>query len=288
MLAYNLDLEEGSTWLRTTPGERERAQPFYATETGDFWARGDFFTERSSKNSFEIFYTIDGKGIIEQNGKRVTLGRGSALLIDSRQPQRYRTADEASRWHHLWTHIDGVGVQELAKELEIGALRPVFLAEPIARRHFSAIAENLEAPGIAAQTVVGLAVHSLLAEMIGAAQVHTESSTDETAIRSACQLIESAYAENITLDDLARTAQVSKSYLMKCFKKSIGATPYEYLLRYRINRAKELLAETDKRIGAIAEEVGFNSESNFSYRFAKVVGMSPRAYRASCPSKIEG
>lgn len=284
MSAYKLDVEERSTWIRTTPGDHELAQPFWATEQGCFYARQDFFTERTEKDSYELFYTFDGEGYLEQNGRSVTLRPGSALLIDCRSPQRYRTKPGAERWYHLWAHIDGAGVAAMASTLDAPSLGTVDLAEPVARRHFSAIATNLEKPGILASTVVGLAIHSLLAEMVGAAQTVAESALGDEAVRRACELIERAYADPITLEDLARTAQVSKSYLLKLFHQNLGATPYDHLLRYRITRAKELLAETDYKIGKIAELVGFNSESNFSYRFSRMTGQSPRAYRESCPA----
>ncbi len=143
MLAYNLDLESRSTWLRSTPGELERAQPFFCSEQGEFFAHGSFFTDRSEKDSYELFYTLEGCGSIEQGGGRAALKRGMALLIDCRSPQRYHTASGEERWYHLWAHIDGAGVRELARPLGIGALHPVPLAESIARRHFSAIAANL-------------------------------------------------------------------------------------------------------------------------------------------------
>ncbi len=285
MLTYKLDLEERSTWIRTTPGDHELAQPFWATEQGDFYAHADFFTERSEKDSYELFYTLDGEGYLEQNGHAVTLRPGSALLIDCRTPQRYRTKRGQERWYHLWVHIDGPGVAAMAETLGVTSLRPVELAEPIARRHFAAIATNLEKPGIMASTVVGLSIHSLLAEMVGAAQANSESALGDEAVRRACELIESAYAEPVTLDDLARAAKVSKSYLLKLFRQNLGTTPYDHLLRYRITRAKELLAETDYKVGKISELVGFNSESNFSYRFSRMVGQSPRAYRESCPTR---
>ena len=283
MLTYKLDVEERSTWIRTTPGEHELAQPFWATEEGTFYAHREFFTERTEKESYELFYTFDGEGTLEQNGRTVTLRPGSALLIDCRTTQRYRTRAGAECWYHLWAHIDGPGVAAMAATLDVGTPRPVDLAEPVARRQFAAIATNLELPGILPAAVVGLAIHTLLAEMVGAAQAGSESALGDEAVRRACELIERAYAEPLTLDDLARTAQASKSYLLKLFRQNLGTTPYDHLLRYRITRAKELLAETDYKVGKIASLVGFNSESNFSYRFSQMVGQSPRAYRESCP-----
>lgn len=287
MLSYNLDLDDRSTWLRTTPGELERAQPFFCTEQGAFYARGGFFTDRTEKDSYELFYTLDGQGVFEQGGRTSTLERGQALLIDCRTPQRYHTDARAGRWHHLWAHVDGSGVDAFARLLGVPALLPVSLAEPIARRHFGAIATNLEHPGMLAATTVGLAIHSLLAEMVGSAEAARETPAGEAAVRRACALIQTVYAEDLSLGDMAKAAQVSPSYLLKLFRKHLGTTPYDYLLRHRITCAKELLAETDERVGAIARAVGFSSESNFSYRFTQMVGQSPRAYRASCPMNVK-
>ena len=88
------------------------------------------------------------------------------------------------------------------------------------------------------------------------------------------------------LDDLADISTVSPSHLIRLFKRQMGTTPHDYLMRYRITRAKELLAETALTSATIARQVGFSSESNFSYRFSKVVGQSPREYRQSTPDLV--
>ena len=283
MLSYNLDLEERSTWLRTTPGERELSQPFYCTEQGEFYARGGFYTRRSDKDSYELFYTIEGCGFIEQGGRKALLEHGTALLIDCRSPQSYGTAPGNDRWYHAWAHVDGTGVRELAKLLRISELRPVRIPGGLVKRDMTTIASNLEVPSVTSTIVIGLAIHSMIAEMVGAREAEDLASESDVAVRLACMLIESAYDEDLTLDDMALRAHVSKSYLLKLFTRHLGTTPYEYLMRHRITRAKELLAETDLSVGEISRRVGFNSESNFSYRFSKIVGQSPRAYRQSSP-----
>ena len=85
---------------------------------------------------------------------------------------------------------------------------------------------------------------------------------------------------------MAAIAAISPSHLIRLFKKQLDTTPHDYLLRRRITRAKELLAETTLTSATIAAQVGFNSESNFSYRFSKMVGQSPRAYRQSTPELV--
>ena len=73
MLTYNMDVEERSVWLRSTPNSSVLAQPFYATETGHFYGRSRFATARTDKESYILFYTLSGAGLIEQNDQYISL-----------------------------------------------------------------------------------------------------------------------------------------------------------------------------------------------------------------------
>ncbi len=91
--------------------------------------------------------------------------------------------------------------------------------------------------------------------------------------------IEKHYAEEISLDRLAASGNVSKSECLRCFKLSMQTTPYKYLLEYRLSRAAILLQETDDSIGEIASRTGFHQASYFGKCFREKTGFSPREYR---------
>ena len=76
MLTYNMDVTPESVWKRTTPSEAELAQPYYCTEAGVFYAQQHFSTARTDKESYILFYTLRGAGLIEQDGNHVTLRTG--------------------------------------------------------------------------------------------------------------------------------------------------------------------------------------------------------------------
>ena len=101
---------------------------------------------------------------------------------------------------------------------------------------------------------------------------------DEDLIQYGDSLENSACA---CLDELLASAHISKSYFLRLFRQYMGTTPYNFLLCYRITKAKELLAQTDLPVGAVAHQVGFGDESNFSTRFTAMVGQSPLRYRKS-------
>lgn len=97
-----------------------------------------------------------------------------------------------------------------------------------------------------------------------------------------CKYIEDHYMENIQLSDIAIVAHVSPSYLSTRFKKETGMNFTEYLVRYRINKAEELLKESNLRYREIAEQVGYFDYAHFSKIFKKYIGVSPREYQEKC------
>jgi AraC-like DNA-binding protein len=97
--------------------------------------------------------------------------------------------------------------------------------------------------------------------------------------RTAMAYIHTNFAEPVTRGDIARHVGVNERYLTHCFHQEVGIAPMSYLLRYRIGRAKELLAESDRSITDIAMQVGFSSSSYLSHVFLKEVGVTPREYR---------
>lgn len=282
MLTYTMDVEERSRWLITTPTPDVTAQPYFCSEAGSFYARSRFSTSRSGKDSYLVFYTLGGTGIVQQGDQEVFLKKGHALLMDCRTPQSYHTSPSRSHWYHLWAHIDGAGVAMTGKFLGLPRLVPIEL--PLARiqPHFDVLFNYLEQESVISRAITGAAVHSLLTEMVVASQDGLRQRSDDP-VQSAVGYINAHFAENVSLDDLASIATVSPSHLIRLFKRQMGTTPHDYLMRYRITRAKELLAETTLTSAAIAQQVGFTSESNFSYRFSQMVGQSPRAYRQSAP-----
>lgn len=93
------------------------------------------------------------------------------------------------------------------------------------------------------------------------------------------QYIEQHFGEDVSLDVLAASANVSKSECLRCFKSTMQSTPYKYLIEYRLSKAAELLKNTDESISNIAECVGFHQISHFGKCFKEKTGFAPRDYR---------
>lgn len=97
--------------------------------------------------------------------------------------------------------------------------------------------------------------------------------------KKALDFIETHYAENISLEDMAKSAGMSSKYFCRYFKKMSGKTPTGYLNYYRIERACQQLAEGSVSVTDAALGNGFNDISYFIKTFKKQKGVTPRQYK---------
>ena len=110
-----------------------------------------------------------------------------------------------------------------------------------------------------------------------------DHSDEPATVRKARAWIEDHGLEKISLAQVARTVNVSAKYFGELFSKATHMPFVEYVARVRIEKAKELLADSNLRIGDIAHAAGFGSLSQFNRAFRKYAGQSPRQYRARLP-----
>lgn len=87
------------------------------------------------------------------------------------------------------------------------------------------------------------------------------------------------YSSNISLADIAKAANISIAECSRCFRKIVHATPYNYLIEYRIKRSLDLLNTTSLTVTDIAIRVGFNHVNHFIQSFKKSKGVTPNEYR---------
>ncbi len=93
------------------------------------------------------------------------------------------------------------------------------------------------------------------------------------------EFIQKNNANKITLDEIAKSGNVSKSTCLVIFKKYLQDTPANYLISYRLKNATNLLQKSDLTITEIAFNVGFSGASYFSETFKKIYGCSPSEYK---------
>ena len=96
-------------------------------------------------------------------------------------------------------------------------------------------------------------------------------------------LADARYFEPLGVDDLARTAGLSRAHFSREFRRAFGEPPHAYLLTRRLERAATLLRTTDRSVADICLSVGLQSVGSFTTSFTRAYGMSPTVYRAEYP-----
>lgn len=96
--------------------------------------------------------------------------------------------------------------------------------------------------------------------------------------------LDNHYQENISLDSVAEMISLSSYYFSRLFKKEVGVNFSDLLLHKRIDKAKQMLEETEKSILDICIAVGYQEQSYFCKVFKKSVGATPSAYRKTTTS----
>lgn len=97
-------------------------------------------------------------------------------------------------------------------------------------------------------------------------------------IQALCNYMEEHFAESITLDDLLSMTDFGKSYLLRCFTRQIGVSPYRYLQTVRLAKAKKFLEQGFPPIEA-ADMAGFSDQSHFTNFFKEFIGLTPKQYQ---------
>ncbi|MEM9157897.1 MAG: helix-turn-helix domain-containing protein [Verrucomicrobiota bacterium] len=117
---------------------------------------------------------------------------------------------------------------------------------------------------------------------------YSDRSQDESAFsesfaprhyRKVLDFVAKHYDSRVAVEDLAKVAGLSPFHFSRLFKRAIGETPHQFLMAYRVERAKELLADKERPMVEIALSCGFSDQAHFSRSFKQSTGKSPRAWR---------
>ena len=101
----------------------------------------------------------------------------------------------------------------------------------------------------------------------------------QRTMRNILEKIEAHLGSELTLDDLAREADMSRAHFVKSFKQSTGQTPHQFLIRRRVERAATLMLNSNQGLAEIALRSGFSSQSHLTQLFSKIMNITPHQYR---------
>ncbi|MBY3621855.1 AraC family transcriptional regulator [Acinetobacter sp. CUI P1] len=242
-----------------------------------------------SVHDYYLIHTvIDGKGMFQSGSNSQVCGTGDTFIIFPGALFSYQ-ADMEQPWTYVWVALQGAAVQQLFEEVGITPDKPIIHLDNLKEIHnlyehirfsFQQSAyprlESLEASGW-----LRLLVHKFGLANLGALTPKSAQLPDviDRQINQAIRWISLQFPQQISIDHMASSLGYHRAHLSKAFKQKIGMSPKQYLLKVRMDKAKELLGGT-LTIDQVSSSVGFNDALYFSKQFRKWSGMSPSEYRS--------
>lgn len=232
------------------------------------------------RKGFHIIHIIlSGKGTLEIGGRRYKLQAGEGFYIGPDQQAKY-TADEEDPWEYRWVGFLGTRAVIAMNLTDIPSLI-VFRMSDVEKVD-EQLKEIYEAASMRTEQGEMRAIgtlHYFLADLVDEhREEDRQPSVCSELVTLATALVRENYSHSFCVEDICKGVNVSRSYLYKLFMRYYRMSPSDYLLKYRLEKAREILASQNCPINVVAEMVGFSSHAYFTKRFRMAYNITPKAY----------
>lgn len=241
----------------------------------------------AARNHYLFHYVLSGTGrLMANDSKGVTheysVKSGQGFMIFPGQINTY-IADARLPWEYVWLEFDGLRVKEAIELAGLTPDTPIYRAQSkelreVMMQEMLYIAQNGDT------TPFHLIGHcylflDALTRSSSVMRVKSNNKLRDFYIHEALSYIEGNFQNDISIEDIARICGLNRSYFSKIFHETTGKAPQDFLLRYRMAKASELLNLTQLTVGDIGNAVGYPNPLHFSRAFKNVYGVSPRTWR---------
>lgn len=253
----------------------------------------------------EITLVKSGHALLRLSDRNIPLSPGEGFFLNQNQLHSIRSADkEACILHTIKFHpsfLFGYGKTSMSAKYLTPVLSSSFLhclllkvqddtakeMLRIAEDTFSYCQGKIFGYELAVKSLLCYFWKLLLPFAVPPDGILAESphiSADSARIKQAILFMEKNHMEPLTLEEIAASIHVSKSECCRCFQRSLGITPFEYLMKFRIFESTRKIMRGDeaaKSISTLAASVGFNSTSYYNKLFKKYLNCTPTEYKKS-------
>lgn len=238
---------------------------------------------RKDPDSCLFQYTLSGTGRLVIDGTEHRIGTGEAFLVNIPGDHHYYYSDEDSHWEFIYITFFESNMTANWRELQkkwghvVKLNTQSLVVQRLNQIYDEAVRENITDRFIASSLVYAFVMECFRAVK---AAVVAPPEQKPALIATAIRYMEKYYSEDIRLEDLASEVRLSKYHFTRQFSKSVGMTPANYLRKIRIEKAVQLLHQTEHTVEQIGRIVGFSNGNYFCKVFRKMVGTSPERFRS--------
>lgn len=255
----------------------------YPTAMGFYPSAHGHHMERRRHDDNLLLYCTAGKGELETSSWQGTISAGQILILPQGLPHTY-VADPATPWTVYWVHFQGASTGIFTQYLGYREGKPVVNSgvSPELIAAFSQLME-VRSTGYSSRAFINAAnqLRHLLTQTALEIRAHQARNQRSFQLQHVQDFMLANINQNLSLETLAATANMSKYHFSNRYKKLTGYSPVKHFLNMKMEHACYLLDSSDLTIKAIAATLGYEDPLYFSRIFGKTVGISPRSYRAS-------
>lgn len=251
----------------------------YPVSTGYFYYEPDYRISRSHFDSFLVMYIAKGTISITSGSQSFTAKAGQFALLDCYIPHSYGSPHP---WEASWLHFDGILARNYYHEITSrygNVLSPENAGKLTSL--LEKICNNFRNTSPILESSISEDITNILNGFFVPAAAGQKHLISQNTIADSISYINDHFREDISLDSLAKKANLSLFHFSRVFMKETGFSPHQYLINTRISAAKYLLKSSEISIKDIAFSTGFNSESSFCYTFKKRENLTPSQFRQS-------
>lgn len=240
----------------------------------------------ATRNHYLFHYVLSGTGRLMANDSRgisheYQIRSGEGFMIFPRQINTY-IADTKLPWEYVWIEFDGMRAREIIETAGLSPDHPVYHAaykdlRENMKDEMLYIAEHHDAPPFHLMGHLYLFIDYL--SRSSSSQIATSGRVRDFYIKEALNYIEQNFQNDISVENIASFCGLNRTYFGRIFKETVGKSPQQFLLSYRMAKAAELLKLTELSISDIGNAVGYPNQLHFSRAFKNVYGVSPREWR---------
>ena len=255
------------------------SQDFPLMLLGLWWERADptRLLETFSRNYYRVHFITGGTGYYRTIDETTLLAESEGFVIfPGETPQYYPHEDRP--WEYFWMAIRGKEMESLLSGCDLSRAAPMFRS-PGPMGEMRRILADVCATSIIPAAVDQLFPYYLRDFFKNIEPFSKKSKKNSVYFEQCLSYIADHYDSAVTVQDIADSINIDRTYLYKLFKKHLGISPQAYLLNYRIDKACDLLRTTARSVTDIAYSVGFRDYSDFSRQFKAHRKISPTTYR---------
>ena len=234
------------------------------------------------RDHFLVHFISSGKGQFHHDGKVFHLSAGDLFLVYPHRIASYK-ADEISPWEYFWVGFNGGDSDRLLGMTDFTRDNPVIHCKNTNMRYKNLLMQIYNQRGSRPwnDTEMTGILYQFLAELMkSSCLLANKHGIRQTYVKNALHFIQCNYTSDISVEDIACYIRISRSHLYRLFIDTMGISPKEYLMNFRINQACGLLRTSDMTIAQISASTGFNDPLYFTRVFKTVKGITPSQMKA--------